>query len=324
MKNFTLIFALLFTSFGFSQNTGELVIFSNLGDPFFVILNGEKQNPKAETNVKVQGLAPGFYSCKVLSENNLYSFDKNFEIKSGMLTSYRIVEKSGVPKLRYFSEVAINNQQTTGQSVVVYHPASTTNQTTTQTTNTNSTTTTVGSTTNTNTGGETINVGIQINENGMGTVVNTSGTGTEDVTQTTTVTTTTTSTSTQGNDGYNHNQHGDNHQHNGNQNHQNNNSHNMSNCLVDNDGLTKVVSLVKAESFSDNKLNIAKQFTKNKCLTVNQIKEIGTLFSFSEDKMEYVKYAYDYCLNTQDYYELNEIFTFSDDKDTLNGFISTK
>ena len=27
----------------------NLVVFSNLGDPFYVILNGEKQNQKAET-----------------------------------------------------------------------------------------------------------------------------------------------------------------------------------------------------------------------------------------------------------------------------------
>ena len=82
--------------------------------------------------------------------------------------------------------------------------------------------------------------------------------------------------------------------------------------------------MVKEESFSENKLNVAKQYTKNKCLTVNQIKEIGKLFSFSSDKMKYVKYAYDYCLNTQDYYELNELFDFSDDKNTLNGFINSK
>lgn len=303
MKNITFILALLFTTFGFSQNTGELVIFSNLGDPFYVILNGEKQNQKAETNVKVQNLTPGFYSCKVISENNLYSFDKNFEIKLNFLTTYRIIEKSGVPKMRYFSEIAMSSgqQTTSGQTVIVYHPAPVANTTTTETVQTTTTTSPTNGTV------ETINVGIQISENGVNTTISETDLSTQgNVSQTTTVTTTTTSSSTS-----------------------NNTTNNQpvptnSYCLVDNNGMTKVVSLVKEESFSENKLNVAKQFTRNKCLTVNQIKEIGKLFSFSADKMEYVKYAYDYCLNTNDYYELNELFTFSDDKNTLNGFINSK
>lgn len=337
MKHFTLTIALLITVFAYAQNTGELVVFSNLGDPFYLILNGEKQNQKAETNVKVQGLTPGFYSCKVLSENNLYVFDKNFEIKENFQTSYRIVEKSGVPKMRYFSETAIkgNEQVTSGQTVVVYHPvpapATTTQSTTTQTTSTTTNSTgTVGSGTTNETAEETVNVGIQINENGIGTTITTNGTETGgEVTQTTVVTTTTTNTTTQGSDVHNHDGqnstiHTHDHDHTGTHTHNNTATHNTSVCLVDDLGMAKVLSLVKEESFSENKLNVAKQFTKNKCLTVNQIKEVGKLFSFSSDKMKYVKYAYDYCLNTQDYYELNELFDFSDDKNTLNGFISSK
>lgn len=319
MKNFTLLFALFVSTLGFAQSTGELVIFSNLGDPFFVILNGEKQNEQAETNVKIQALTPGYYSCKVISANNLYSFDKNFEIKSGMQTTFRIVEKSGVPKFRYFSEVAMNGtpQNTSGQTVVTYHAPSNHTHGTTQTTQTTqtSTTTTVGSTSNNE--GETINVGITINENGIGTTISENELGTETMTQTTTITTSTTTNS--GNTGLDdpfYQENTETIQHNA--------YYNMNNCLVDNNGITKVVSMVKAESFSEDKLNVAKQFTKHKCLTVNQIKEIGALFSFSDDKMEYVKYAYDYCLNKQDYYEVNEIFTFSDDKNTLNGFLQSK
>lgn len=319
MKNITFLFALLMTTMSFAQKNGELVIFSNLGDPFFVLLNGEKQNYEAQTNVKVQELSPGYYSCKVISSNNLYSFDKNFEIKSGMQTTYRIVEKSGTPKFRYFSEVTINGseQNTAGQTVVSYHAPGNHNHGTTQTTQTTqtSTTTTVGSTGNNE--GETINVGITINENGIGTTISESELGTETVTQTTTITTsTTTNTSSSGFEDPYYQENTETIQHNA--------YYNMNNCLVDNNGLTKVVTMVKGESFSEDKLNVAKQFTKHKCLTVNQIKEIGALFSFSDDKMEYVKYAYDYCLNKQDYYEVNEIFTFSDDKNTLNGFLQSK
>ena len=75
---------------------------------------------------------------------------------------------------------------------------------------------------------------------------------------------------------------------------------------------------------TENKMRVAKQFSKNKCLTVDQIRQVAQLFSFSEDIMEYVKFAYPNCMNKDDYYELMEVFTFSGDKEELERFLDAQ
>lgn len=83
-------------------------------------------------------------------------------------------------------------------------------------------------------------------------------------------------------------------------------------------------ALVSKTSFSSEKMNVAKQFTQAGCMTVAQIKEIMALFSFEGDKLEYVKYAYDYCFDPRKYYLVNEGFNFSSSKDDLNAFLNSR
>lgn len=357
MKIFTLIFSLILTNLTFAQSKGELVVFSNLGEHFYLLLNGERQNADAATNVKVQEVLPGFYSCKVISQNNLYALSTNLEIKAGMRVTYRIVEKKGVPKLRYYTEQVLEttSKPIAGQCVLVYgqtpvvQNTTTTQTTTTQTANNGSvsnganvnmsgtgvsanvgsnnaggTTSATTQTTNQGTiqngtigGEENINISINMSETGFSTNVNTNGNGNQNMstsgnvngTSTTTTTTTTTSNTTVG----------------GNPDYKPKPvAGKPTNCLVDAPGMSTAIAMIKKESFADNKMSVAKQFTKVKCLTVLQIKEIAMLFDFSDDKMEYVKFAYDHCMNTSDYYQLSDVFSFSDDKDDFNGFLLTK
>jgi len=346
-----------------AQTNGELVFFSNLGEKFYIVLNGIQQNQKPESNIKIEGLLEGWYSCRVISENNLFSLEQNVGVVNNMVITYRIINKKGKHRLRYFTEVAKNtyvNPQ--GISTVTYHPEPITQTNTTdvptqstQTSTTQSTTGTSGTTTqqvNTNTneigistqvnetglGGvnETINVSIgisgigmntEIEESGMneemeniqmnlginttGAGVNQSGTINNSQSQTVTTTTTTTlnggtvivenitpTTSTS--------------------------VLNSGNCLVDNTGIEKALTMVKDESFSEDKMRVAKQFARNKCLTVNQISQFGKLFSFSEDILDFVKFAHANCMNKKDYYELMELFTFSDDKKELENFLNSR
>lgn len=122
MKISTLLIALLLTITGFSQQTGEVVIFENGGYQFHVILNGIKQNTKAESNIRIQSLRPTFYSCKVLADDNTFSIDKNIIVKSDTLITYQIVNKRGKFKLRFHSEVPLNTvQNSTTQSTITFH-----------------------------------------------------------------------------------------------------------------------------------------------------------------------------------------------------------
>jgi hypothetical protein len=373
MKISSLIIILVLGNFVFSQSKGEVVIFSNLGDHFFVLINGERQNQEAATNVKVKEVLPGFYSCKVISQNNLYVLNTNLEIKAGVRVTFRIIEKKGKVKLRYFTEQSLetNPQPNPGQCVIVYGqpPAeltpvsqqteTTTVQTNTQTNNTNNgtqtnpinsneninmsgtgfsndgsggfnqqvgspngstTQTTVQTTTQTDDTNfdENVTISINMSETGFSTNISTNGANTSQIgtisgtNATTTTTTTTTSSSSSSS----------------------NNTNNgttdqprpiqSGNCIIDAAGMSKAIEMIKAESFAEDKMGVAKQFTRSKCLTVNQVKEIALLFDFSEDKMEYVKFAHDYCMNPSDYYLVSDVFTFSDDKDEFNGFLDTK
>lgn len=354
MKHFILIASLLVTFANFGQTSGQLVIFSNYGEKFFVILNGIQQNQQAETNVRIDGLPEGWYSCRILSENNLFSFTQNLGVGNNIQSTYQLIEKKGAYKLRYYSETPLNTPSATGStpSTIVYHtePLPTTT-TTTQTTVTQTTTSSPSTIqTQTNVGGssstETVNVNIGMTGNGVTTEVYDSETGTYETidmnigisgtgintevietgthnetinmdvnvngttsTQTTgttyTQTTTTTTTTTQQNASNNQNA-----------------VLNYSNCIVDDAGMAKMLEMIKTESFSDDKMRVAKQFAKNRCLTVNQVKQVANLFSFSEDKMEIVKYAYTNCINKNDYYEVQEVFTFSGDKEELERFLN--
>ena len=302
MKLYTTLFALLLSTLSIGQQSGELVIFSDDGEKFYAVLNGIYQNYEPETNVRIQDLTDEWYKCKIVSSDNIFTIDKNIAVKMNTTVTYRIIEKNGEYKLRYFTETPKNDYAgpSSGQSHVVYHSTGETpvSMQTTMTTTTSTTTTSGGI----NNGGESVNVNINVSENGMSTNisaydgVSTSGT-------TTTYSETTTVTTTQG---------GSNAQ-----------ANMYEACQLDNAGYERLKNSIEGESFSDDKLRVARTAAKNKCLSVQQIKGIARLFSFSDEQLEFTKAAYGNCLNRQNYYEVLEVFTFSSDKDELENYINT-
>ena len=86
----------------------------------------------------------------------------------------------------------------------------------------------------------------------------------------------------------------------------------------------EIKHLVRSADFENDKMNIAKQATSAHYFYVDQIAEIARLFDFEHNKLEYVKFAYDYCIDRNLYYKLNGIFEFSGSKDELNEFINSR
>jgi hypothetical protein len=223
MKHILLFIAIISTSLSMAQGEGDLTIYSNTGDKFYVILNGIRQNNQPETNVKITGLTNPYYSCKVISADRTFEIEKNVGVKFDTLITYRIIEKKGKYKMRFFTQASLgtNTAPDPNQSVITYHSTETptdvqTNQVNnTGNTITNGETTTVTTTTiqNTNTDGrnvdqngnvitESINMNINIGENGMSTNIDITGNGMENGNVNTntntseTLTTTTSSNST--------------------------------------------------------------------------------------------------------------------------------
>jgi hypothetical protein len=81
---------------------------------------------------------------------------------------------------------------------------------------------------------------------------------------------------------------------------------------------------IQKQSFSDNKMNVAKTFLKNKCVSVSQVKDIMGLFSFEADKLSFAKLAYDRCADKENYYQVSDSFSFSSSNDELTDYINSK
>jgi hypothetical protein len=80
---------------------------------------------------------------------------------------------------------------------------------------------------------------------------------------------------------------------------------------------------ISSKPFEESKLTIAKQIIGSNCLTCNQVKQIMTLFSFEQTKLDFAKYAYGYTYDLGNYYKLNDAFTFSASIDELNAYIQS-
>ena len=341
----TMLFLLLAVAGAFAQNN-NIVVFSENGERFTLILNGIRQNAKPETNVKVTGLNAPNYKAKIIFESkSIFDLDQSIYLQYGgestgsnMEYTYSIVNKKGKYKLRPVSASAINvtAPPAANQTVVVYTttdavlPVATTTTTVgTGTTNSGTVTTNVGgqttggtvTTTTTTTGTGTTtgeNVSFGMNVNGMGVNMNvnindgTGVTGTNATTTTTsttyssTVTTSGTGTTTTASP--------------------TTTATTTSGCVngMNASEFTSAKSSITSKSFEDSKMTMAKQVIKNNCLTTSQVKEIMQLFSFEETKLDLAKYAYNRTVDPNNYYKLNDAFTFETTIEELDKYIESQ
>lgn len=231
MKKLFSVFAILtlFSVKMFAQQSNNLVIFSNSGDKFWVILNGVKQNSEPQTNVKVTGLIQPTYKAKVIFENKgipdidqtVYMMDGGNPVTMTEIT-YSISKTKKGYKIRYTSAAPFASVTPVPDQQTVIYTTTTPSDVTTNTTvtgNSNTTTstgydgggtvtqTTTTTSTGTNSGNVGMNVGVNTNGTGfnMNVTVN-DGTGMNGTTTSSTTTTTTTtngmsSTTSSGMDG---------------------------------------------------------------------------------------------------------------------------
>ena len=268
-----------------STQASNLILFTEQGEQFTVILNGIKQNDKPETNVKVTGLVAPNYKLKVIFENKTISdMDKTVFLEEGSEVTYSIKKNAkGVYTIRLQSAVPIaeNIIVTPNQNVVTYH----------------STPAVVQQTTTTTTYGEPTNVNINLGLGGVGVNMNVNGMDAYGSSQTTTTTTTTTSS----NYGQAVQQ-------------QNHNVYVMPGyngavgcpwplSRTDFEG---VKNSIASKSFDDTKLTVAKQVISSNCLLSSQVKEIMQIFSFEDTRLDLAKYAYGHIFDIGNYYQVND------------------
>lgn len=302
--------------------TSNVILFTENGERFFVILNGLRQNETAGTNVKLTDLTANFYKMKIIFEDKTLG-EKNFNLafNSGMETSYMIKKnKKGEFVLRPVSEtpMAQSSAWTAEQTEIAAQPVTPLPEPATQTTTTTTTTTTTGNGTALPQGGG-VSMGINVNDNGGSFNMNVSG-GMVDyggATTTTQTTVTQSSVSTSHNDmppavqpppsylpGYS----------------------GPVGCPapMHPQDFADLKNSIASKSFEDSKMTIAKQVLADNCLFVSQVRDLMDQFTFEQSKLEFAKYAYDYTYDTGNYFKINDAFTFESSIDELNRYITTR
>lgn len=298
---------LLFSSYAFSQRgpVGHLTIFSEDGDKFTLILNGEQINDVPQTNLRVEDLNQEFYNAKIkfedktlqdVSKNNLTLVDVDGIYCDVTYKIKRDKNNKTKMKLNYFSSIPARPDFIPSSNVHVIHYGQPDlppvrggiSQTTTTTT--------------TQSGGGSASVGMNVGGINMGITINdTMGGGS--VTQTTTTSSSSSSTG-----------------------HYINES--PKGCggkaCMSSGNFNAAMATIKKQNFEDTRLKTAKQVVGANCLNVDQIVQIANTFNFEDNKLDFAKYAYDYCSEQKNYFQLNGIFSFSSNVDALSDYIQSR
>lgn len=93
-------------------------------------------------------------------------------------------------------------------------------------------------------------------------------------------------------------------------------------CFVSDGEYAQIDGAIRSKPFPETKMSTAELALKNKCLSINQIKSLTALFAFPEDKLHFLKYAYNYTNDHSNYYTLSSCLTFDDDIENFNAFLS--
>lgn len=308
IKKITLCLMLLLSMASFAQPgpVGHLTIFSEDGDKFTLILNGEVINDVPQTNLRVEDLNQPYYNAKIrfedktlqdITKNNLALTDVDGIFSDVTYKIKRDKNNKTKMKLNYFSSIPVQPNFVPASNVHVIHygqpdtqiivPAGGVSQTTTTTT--------------TQTGGTSVGVGVNVGGVNMGISIN-DGMGNGTITQTTTTTTTSSGSVAVG--------------------------HNQprgcgGNSCMSQANFNAALATIKKQSFEDTRLKTAEQVITANCLNVDQIIQIANTFNFEENKLEFAKYAYGFCTEPKNYFKLNGIFAFSDNVDALSDYVQS-
>ncbi len=286
------------------QPTSSLTIFSEDGKPFYLILNGERQNTNPETNIRVEDLVQPYYNAKIIFEDkSIADISKNALMlqdynKTPQDVTYKIkADKKGKQVLRYFSSIPMTPDmpppaRMQGVSVYTFGMHVPQVSTTTRTT-----------TTRRSDMGSNSNVGVNVN--GMGVNINVN---TPDYTETEITTTTSSSR-----------------RHSEYEAQQENEFVRPAGCqgyAMRPSDFQAALKSIKSSGFDETRLSTAKSILTSNCMNINQIMEVCKAMSFEEAKLDFAKYAYSYCVDGNNYFKVNSVFSFDTSKTELNEYIS--
>jgi hypothetical protein len=90
------------------------------------------------------------------------------------------------------------------------------------------------------------------------------------------------------------------------------------------DRFERMMERIADASFSDDKVNVAKQILRTNCLVIEQLVEMLEEVAFDEGQLDLAKFAYDHIYDLENYYEVYSVFAFSSSNDELDEFLQGK
>ncbi len=305
----------------FSQ-TNNLILFTENGEKFQVVLNGILQNTNPETNVRVTQLPAPTYKCRVIfADTKLGHLDFNiyFQESAEELTMSVKQNKKGEYVSRFVSAIPIASAPPApaNQQILIYTTTLPVSETVTTTVSHTSTTTQNGSTGSS----DNVNLHMGVNMSDAGADINIQAGGMnidDNLVESSSVTTTTTHTVTSTTKGpavvtvANADDVKD--------------YHGNIGCPnpMDIADFEMMKQAIKSKDFESTRLSIAKQVLQENCLLAGQVNEILSLFDFENTKLDFAKYAYAYTYDTGNYFKVHEAFEFESSVEELNNYISSK
>lgn len=308
-----------------AQNS-NLIVFSEEGFPFRVMLNGVFQNRTPETNVKIEKLNATPYKLKIFFQDTANGtlidevyLNANMEhvyvLKKKKVSETEKSWKKMGKELKGYVDGGSSDQIANEQAEIdkknerfvlrkqseapIAAPVNSASQPAPATGSSQSSTTVQSGTSTTATQGSTSGVNMNVS-------ISTNATG---YSQTTSSTTTTTSSSAAAQPVYVHPGYSG-----------------PTGCPMPmNDAdFAGVKSSISSKSFEDSKLTVAKQVIQANCLLSGQVREIMMLFSFENNKLDLAKYAYGFTFDLGNYFKVNDAFQFESSIDELNQYINTR
>lgn len=329
MKRSILLFLLTFIMSApvFAQQS-TLVVFSEDGYPFRVMLNGMFQNQNPETNVKINQLNPASYKLKIFFKDTANgTLTETVYINAGMEQVY-VLKKKAISdterSLKKFGEEWKGNWNVQSKEEAaakskeidkkrerfvmrklseaqIAAPASTqatqsapASRTAPTATATQSTTTTTSSTGIAETRSSGVSMSVSVNANVPAAY------------STTTTTTTTSSSTATGQTVYLPGYTG------------------PVGCPVpmNEQDFSNVRATINSKTFEDSKLTVARQVVNSNCLFSSQVRDIMTMFTFEDTRLELAKSAYGHTYDIGNYYMVNDAFQFESSIDELQQHIN--
>lgn len=83
-----------------------------------------------------------------------------------------------------------------------------------------------------------------------------------------------------------------------------------------------MIQQISAQSFDENRLQVAQQILMSNRITSAQVTDIARLFSFESTRLQFAKFAYSYVLDPNSFFMVNNAFSFSSSVDELHRFIT--